>query len=105
MSTITRYRGIIAGCILVVIAFFIYSYFFTSAPQAVLSAVPADQSTAAVDQDLITLLGTLKAITLDASLFSDVSFQSLQDFSQQLSPEPVGRANPFAPLGSVSPSH
>jgi hypothetical protein len=99
MSFFSKYRTVILVGILVIAAFAVYSYFFASAPQQSLTAT-AVTSNAAVDQDLITLLTTLKSIKLDASIFSDPAFQSLQDFSQALVPEPVGRTNPFAPLGS-----
>ena len=58
------------------------------------------------DAELVTTLLALRAIKLDGTIFSDPAFVSLQDFSTQIVPEPVGRKNPFAPLnnGSVSPS-
>ena len=101
MSFFSKYKTIILVGVLVVLAFIAYSYFFAS-PQQQSLTVTAATSTAAVDQDLITLLTTLKSIRLDAAIFSDPAFQSLQDFSQALVPEPVGRTNPFAPLGNVS---
>jgi hypothetical protein len=51
-------------------------------------------------QDLVSTLLALRAVKLDASLFTDPAFVSLNDFSTQIVPEPVGRPNPFAPLGS-----
>lgn len=50
-------------------------------------------------QEILSLLADLKRIRLDGSIFSDPLFQSLQDFSVELNPEPKGRQNPFAPLG------
>ena len=52
------------------------------------------------DRDLVATLLALRAVKLDASLFTDPAFVSLKDFSTQIVPEPVGRPNPFAPLGS-----
>jgi hypothetical protein len=101
MSFITRYRTWIGVVLFVIVAFFVYSYFFTGAPQPVLTSAPASTN-AQVDADLIALLATLHSITLDDSIFHDPTFMSLKDFSQTLVPEPVGRTNPFAPLGSVS---
>ncbi len=99
MNFFTRFRGVTIGGAVIVVAFIAYSYFFGGTPQPVLST-DITASTASVDQDLINLLVTLKAIKLDDSLFSDSAFQSLRDFSQALVPEPVGRPNPFAPLGA-----
>ena len=52
------------------------------------------------DQDLVATLIALRAVKLDGSLFSDPGFQSLRDFSTPIVPEPVGRPDPFAPLGN-----
>lgn len=49
--------------------------------------------------DLIALLLELRSITLDTSVLSNPTFLTLQDFSVSLAPEPVGRPNPFAPIG------
>lgn len=101
MSFFSKYQTWILAGVFIVIAFFAYSYFFAGAPQQPLT-VTTVTSDAAVDQDLIALLTTLKSIRLDTAIFSDPAFQSLQDFSQALVPEPVGRPNPFAPLGNIS---
>lgn len=100
MSFFSKYKTIILVCVLVIVAFFAYSYFFTGTSQPILSS-SAPSANIAVDQNLITLLSTLNSIKLDPSIFSDPAFQSLQDFSQALVPQPVGRQNPFAPLGST----
>ena len=53
------------------------------------------------EKDLVATLLALRAVKLDASLFSDQAFISLKDFSTQIVPEPVGRPNPFAPIGQT----
>lgn len=53
------------------------------------------------DQELVATLLALRAVKLDGSLFSDPGFVSLKDFSTEIIPEPIGRPNPFAPLGSA----
>jgi hypothetical protein len=53
------------------------------------------------DQGLVATLLALRAVKLDGSIFQDPGFQALTDFSTQIVPEPIGRPNPFAPLGSV----
>jgi len=52
------------------------------------------------NQDLVATLLALRAVKLDGSIFSDPGFQNLKDFSTQIIPEPIGRPNPFAPLGN-----
>lgn len=100
MTTIlTRYKGAIILVAGLAVAFFAYSYFFAKPAEPLLSA-EAVSGTTSVDQDLISLLLELRSIKLDDSIFSDPAFISLQDFSQNLTEEPIGRVNPFAPLGA-----
>lgn len=83
---------------IVIAAFVVYVLFFVHKEEPVLSGTPTTASTA-VDQDLVAILFELKAITLNDDIFSNPVFRSLVDFGQELVPEPVGRVNPFAPLG------
>jgi hypothetical protein len=46
----------------------------------------------------ISIINKIEAIKLDTSLLNDDAFNSLVDFSQELTPESVGRPNPFAPI-------
>lgn|SRR3989344_7436672 len=97
MNFFKKYQNVIFIVVAVILGFIAYSYFFTGKETPVLSEETVSQATPA-DQDLISLLLELKAITLDESLFADAAFMSLQDFSKELIPEAVGRPNPFAPL-------
>ncbi|MEN9614036.1 MAG: hypothetical protein RLZZ347_343 [Candidatus Parcubacteria bacterium] len=54
---------------------------------------------APISSDLISVLSGLRTITLEGSLFKDPSFLSLQDFGIPLQEEPIGRYNPFLPIG------
>ena len=105
MKLLVQYRNVVFVLAAVVIAFALYTYFFPGGGNnAVLSeeeVVPAEEAT---NQDLITLLLQLRSITLDGKIFSDPVFKSLADFGQELVPEPVGRTNPFAPLGASADS-
>jgi hypothetical protein len=94
-----RYQNLIIIGLIIIAAFFAYSFFFAAKPEAALSST-APTASNSVDQDLITLLLQLRAIKLDNSIFTNPVFTSLQDFSQALVPEAVGRTNPFAPLGA-----
>lgn len=51
--------------------------------------------------ELLNSLSELRSVKLDSSIFSDPEFLSLVDFGRTIAPEPVGRSNPFAPLGAV----
>lgn len=52
-----------------------------------------------IGKDLLLSLLKLKTLKLDDSLFRDPVFLSLQDWTIELVPQPVGRNNPFLPLG------
>lgn len=52
------------------------------------------------DKDLVATLLQLRTVSLEGTIFSDPVFQSLKDFGSQIIPEPVGRRNPFEPLGT-----
>ncbi|OHB19745.1 MAG: hypothetical protein A2854_03780 [Parcubacteria group bacterium RIFCSPHIGHO2_01_FULL_56_18] len=54
------------------------------------------------DKDVVETLLQLRAITLSGTIFTDPAFVSLRDNGTQIVPEPVGRPNPFLPLGGSS---
>lgn len=54
------------------------------------------------NNELLTLLLDIRSIKLNDSIFSEESFKSLEDFGQDIVPEPVGRENPFAQVGANS---
>lgn len=51
------------------------------------------------DQQLIASLLALRSVSLSGTILQDPAFQSLRDFGTAIVAEPVGRSNPFAPLG------
>ena len=55
--------------------------------------------TSKMGAEVLSALNQLKTLKLDASVFQDKTFLSLQDFSKPLNSEPVGRVNPFSPIG------
>lgn len=69
-----------------------------------LSVSPAlpegDASSVVLGQELLAALALLKTISLDTTFFSDDVFESLSDWGKIVSPQPVGRRNPFAPLSA-----
>lgn len=99
MKFLSRYQTVLIVISLIIVGFVVYTIAFTGKDDTVLKQSGAGPS-ASVDNELIALLLELKALKLDDSIFANPAFQSLQDFSQELIPEPVGRDNPFAPPGS-----
>ena len=95
-------KNIILVVALIVVAIIGY-YTFASKPaanQALTTSTTVDTSSA-VGGELVVELNRLKALqNVDTSFLSDPAFQSLQDFTQPVPPQPLGRGNPFAPVGS-----
>lgn len=88
--------------------FFGYMSFFNGGDQAATeegAALEAEQSGAG--QEVIAVLNRLEGIRMDSALFSTKEFRSLVDQTVVVVDQPVGRNNPFAPVGrdgSFSPS-
>ena len=98
----------------VIIAIGVFGYWYatsggTPAPKSALQSSgvqtggansPLSVNDTAISDKFLTLLLNMKTIKLDQSIFSDVAFTSLRDFSTTIAPETnPGRANPFAPIG------
>lgn len=99
-NNLNRNNILIAVGAILLIGAVVY-YFFsrdTSSPD-LLASVPAGE-VSGVEGDLLTTLRELKSLKLDDSIFADNVFLRLTDFSQPLTPQPIGRSNPFAPLGT-----
>jgi hypothetical protein len=89
---------ITAGIVMaVILAVAWYVLTGTSQPPPILQPDSVDPA----DQDLVTTLMQLRAVTLDGTIFTDPVFMSLQDFGVEIQPEPVGRPNPFLPLTPI----
>jgi hypothetical protein len=69
--------------------------------QSIVNPQPLNEVEASqIGQEFINQLVNLQAIKLDDSVFSSLSFESLEDFTIILvQPGNEGRANPFAPFG------
>ena len=88
--------------VIVIVAFIGYTIIFNPGEDAGVLTSKNITTRGGGDNQLLLLLVNLRSITLDDSLFRDPAFRDLIDFGQQLTPEPTGRQNPFAPVGSDS---
>lgn len=104
MSFLKRYKNLLLFLGIIVLAAAGYFFFIGGGDNggSQLSAQSADGTAGgnAQQSELVSLLLGLQSIQLDSSLFEDPAFRSLQDFSTELSSQPVGRSNPFAPLSA-----
>lgn len=77
-----------------------YTFFFANNDALLTAENAAVASQASRDtQEFLRHLQQLRNLELGAEFFSDPRFQSLVDYRQPVTEEPVGRANPFAPVG------
>ncbi len=98
MPTLGKYKNILIAITLACVLYLGYMFFGpTGEDSALVSTTPENE--VAVDRELLELLSQIKQINLDASLFESPMFNSLEDYSQPIPSEAVGRANPFAPIG------
>lgn len=104
MEWIKQHKMLFAGLVIGVIAVGWYGLTQNAAPEPLLTTVtpisgsPTQQT---ADQELVATLLTLRAVTLSGKIFEDPAFRNLRDFGTTIVAEPVGRPNPFAPLGST----
>lgn len=94
-----------------VLGFFIFSLTQKNTPESqtgltstgtVLGGAFANQNTtslAGID-DFASALASIKSIAIDTSVFTMPTYKALQDNPITLGSEAVGRANPFAPVGT-----
>jgi len=91
---------------IVVLAFvgavgFLAFYFLKKEDQALLSVEAIAASPAG--QEIFQALNELGGLTMDDGVFKLHAFESLQDYSININPEPLQRPNPYAPIGLEGP--
>lgn len=100
MKFLKKYKTSLFIVVIVIIATIAYTLLLSGNDEKLLvSETPSDAGTAA-EGDLLSILLDLRSVKLDDGIFADSVFKSLEDFGQELVSEPVGRENPFAPLGT-----
>lgn len=82
------------------ICFFAYQY-WVGAEDSTSQLISITNTTDGdVGSETLKLLSELRTLVLDEDIFADKVFQNLEDFSMELQSQPVGRNNPFAPVGT-----
>jgi hypothetical protein len=103
MSSLSKTKKIVYGLILFVLAIALYFTYFSSPSSSskviVDSGTSGDGSSTLVGQDILDLVDSLQRVSIDQSVFVNPLFQNLKDFTVTVQREPIGRSNPFAPLG------
>ncbi len=94
-------KKLIVPFIVIVGAFVLYSIFIKEEPTTSLLKKEVATSGDVLGAEIIKAINQISTLTLDRSVFDDPIFKTLIDRSEVLQPEPIGRANPFAPIGST----
>lgn len=70
-------------------------------PTSGLVAVGLSRADARLQTDqFLAVLRDLEGVTLDPTILSDPRFTALVDITKPLTPKPIGRNNPFAPISA-----
>jgi len=96
MKNILRSKTAIA-VIVVIILIVGYFYWKGSSPAGSGSLLQAQSGTQGIGSAELDLLDQVQSLKIDASLFQDPAYKTLQDYSVAIPTENVGRPNPFAP--------
>lgn len=97
MKKIPINKNILLLLTLVVLAVAGYFIFFRGEEEPLTST----ESIPTVGGELVVELNRLKALrNIDGDLFKDPSFKTLVDITQPVTPQPLGRSNPFLPFGA-----
>lgn len=87
----------ILGVVLLAGGLYVYMTYFAKPPG---EAFTSSSQGSPVSQDTLAVLASLHVIKLDTSIFTNPVFESLTSFGVELTPENVGRRNPFLPVGT-----
>jgi len=97
-------KKIIITILILGIAFVTYLYFKGNNNEGVdllvANSGSPEQAADILGQEIVRALNQIEALQLDRGIFEDPVFLSLVDRSKEIPPEPVGRVNPFAPIGA-----
>ncbi|MEK7531731.1 MAG: hypothetical protein AAB545_02270 [Patescibacteria group bacterium] len=97
-------KNIVLFIALLLGAFLVWKYYFadnTVDEGALLTTQNVILSGA--EGEVLRALIDIKKIKIDDSIFSSTVFRSLEKFGRDISPEPKGRFNPFAPATDAAP--
>lgn len=97
---IGKYKNIIIVIVIIVLGLVAYSFLKSSPTAETLLATTQRQDSAQVLGDEISsAINQINSLKLDRAVLDDSVVQHLIDHSKPIVPEPVGRNNPFAPIG------
>lgn len=98
---LTSIKKLILPFIVIIGAFVLYTIFIKKEESTSLLKTEMPTSGDVLGTEIIKAINQISALELDREVFEDPIFRTLVDRSEVLRPEPVGRNNPFAPIGAT----
>lgn len=99
MDFVRNHKTTMIGVGLVIVLFVGYAVFFAGSDDESALVVSGRDDGSLVGREIVVLLSQLQGITLDTTILDSDAFDGLIDYNKPVAPQPVGRANPFAPIG------
>ena len=100
LKNIKNKGNILFSSMMILVCFFAYQYWAGAEVSNSQLISVKDSSVGSVGNETLKLLAELRTLVLDEDIFVDKVFQNLEDFSMELQLQPIGRNNPFAPVGT-----
>jgi hypothetical protein len=95
MKSISNNKSIIIAVFVFVLALFLYNTFIKPNQAIILDSTSA----VSVGEDLLKMSADLNRVNLRTDILSDRGFLLLIDFTAPIAQDPLGRPNPFNPIG------
>lgn len=73
-----------------------------NSPSLAIVPMPGTEASITGGDDIAALLVQLNSLKIDNSLFETLEYKVLVDYTVEIPAVPVGRVNPFAPVGSTA---
>lgn len=101
-----KLKKIIITLVILALLFVVYAVFIKKDPtsQALLNTDAISPEAQAIGSQISQALLRIEQIKLDKTIFNNDIYKTLVDRSEPISDEPIGRSNPFAPIGDISVS-
>ncbi len=98
MESIKQNKNSIILVVILIVGYFLYTFVFKAEDPLITSEVSSTSEI--LGQDLVNELRSLKSLRdINSAFFADPAFLGLYDIEVSITPKPVGRQNPFLPVG------
>lgn len=96
-------KNIILFVVLLLGAFLAWKYYFAPAEEEGALLTTQNVALSGSEGEVLRALIDIRSIKIDETIFSSKIFESLVKFGREVTAEPKGRDNPFAPPTSEAP--